>query len=252
MGKSGRKILLASMANVALERSTWNQTGKIANNQKQLYTGVVTKPLVILALLSLLHLVACQRATETPPPSPTAQVLVVPVVATSAPTDIPSPTALPTATATPSRVLQAPSRTRTATRAPATSTRPRPTATGVPPTPAAPPATVAPAGTLLDGKYSSTGSVRVQFTVSGGGTTATDGFFNFHCPVDGALETYGFSGSAAIVGGKFAFSALPARSGAAQVTMVCTAVTSTQARCTMRNQLATNKCLDTPANASRQ
>jgi hypothetical protein len=109
-----------------------------------------------------------------------------------------------------------------------------------------------PSDTLLDGNYSSSGSVRVQFTVSGGGTMASAGFFNFNCPVDGALSTYGFTNPAAIVGGKFAFSALPAPSGAPRVTMVCTATTLTQARCTIRNLLTTTKCLDTPANVSRK
>jgi hypothetical protein len=115
---------------------------------------------------------------------------------------------------------------------------------------AAPPA--GPSAALLDGNYASTGSVRIRFTVSGGGTIAKGGFFNFHCPVDGALETYGFTDPAPIVGGKFAFNALPTSSGAPRVTMVCAAITATQARCTMRDLLATAKCLDTPATANRQ
>ncbi len=88
--------------------------------------------------------------------------------------------------------------------------------------------------------------------MSGDGTLASGGFFNYHCPVDGALSTYGFTDPAAIVGGKFAFSALPAPSGAPQVTMVCTTITLTQARCTIQNLLATKKCLDTPATVNRK
>lgn len=105
---------------------------------------------------------------------------------------------------------------------------------------------------MLDGNYASSGSVRVQFTVSNGGTLVNNGYFNYHCSADGALSTYGFSDPAALVGGKFAFSALPAPSGAPQVTLVCSAVTLTQARCTIRNLLATTKCLDTPASVSRK
>ncbi|MBI4786477.1 MAG: hypothetical protein HY782_05460 [Chloroflexi bacterium] len=201
------------------------------------------KPMVFLAILYSLFLVGCQGATETPPPAPAAQVLVIPVVATPVPSDTPRPTASPTAKVT-SAASPTSSRTPTATRAPATPTRQRPTPTPVP--------TATPPDTLLDGNYTSIGNVRIQFTVSGGGSMASAGYFSFRCPADGALSTYGFTDPAAIVGGQFAFSALPASSGAPQVTMICTAITLTQARCTIRNLLATNKCLDTPATATRK
>ena len=202
------------------------------------------KQMVFVAILSSLFLVGCQGAAEAPPLPPTVQVLVIPVVATPVPSDTPFPTASPTATITSTKASVVPSRTLTAARAPAPSTRQRPTPTPVP--------TGTPPDTLLDGNYTSIGSVRIQFIVSGGGSMVSGGFFNFHCPADGALSTYGFTDPAAIVGGQFAFSALPATSGASQVTMICTAITLTQARCTIRNLLATNKCLDTPATASRQ
>ena len=202
------------------------------------------KQMVFLAILSSLFLVGCQGATEVPPPPPTAQVLVIPVVATPVPSDTPFPTASPTATITSTKASVVPSRTLTAARAPATSTRQRPTPTPVP--------TATPPDTLLDGNYTSIGSVRIQFIVSGGGSMVSGGFFSFRCPADGALSTYGFTDPAAIVGGQFAFSALPAASGAPQVTLICAAITLTQARCTIRNLLATTRCLDTPATASRQ
>ncbi len=207
-------------------------------------------------MLALLYLVACQGAPATPtpvtpPPSPTVQVIIVPVVATSVPTDTPPPTVTPVpASPTALPPPQTPLRATTPTRAPATATRPRPTATAASSATPAPPAG-APA-TLLDGDYASTGSMRVQFTVSGSGTLASDGFFNFHCSVDGALETYSFAKPAAVVDGKFAFSALVTASGTPQVSMVCTATGPTQARCTIRDVPATNKCLDTPANVSRK
>lgn len=214
---------------------------KIANYCRQRYTGNVNRRIPFLAVILFLYLVGCQGATETPSP-PTPRVIFV--VATPVPTDTPPTTPFPTATVIPSPGLLTPTRTKTPTRAPATPTRPRPTATSGP--------TAAPADTLLDGNYSSSGSVRVDFTVSNGGTVASAGFFNYHCPVDGALSTYGFTDPASIVGGKFTFSALPTTLGVPRVSMVCTAVTLTQARCTIRNLLATNKCLDTPANASRK
>lgn len=207
-----------------------------------------------LAVLSLLYLVACQGEPVTPtppPPSPTAEVIIVTIVATPIPTNIPFSTATalsvpsPSATATAFTPTVSPTvRASSTTRAPATPTRPRSTTT---PLPAA-----TPPDTLLDGDYVSSGNVRIQFTVSGGGTLANGGFFNFHCPVDGALETYGFANPAAIVGGKFAFSALPAPSGAPRVSMICTAVTLTQARCTMTDLAATNKCVDTVGIANRK
>ncbi len=205
----------------------------------------MTKQTLLLSVLSFSFLVGCQSAapTETPPP-PTVEVLVVPVIATQAPTDTPTPTASPTATTTFTPAPPTQTSTPTRTPLPATLTRPRPTATRAP--------TPTPPDTLQDGSYSSTGTIRVQFIVSGGGTLATGGFFNYHCPADGALSTYGFTEPAAIVGGKFAFSALPASSGEPQVTLVCSPVTLTQARCAIRNLLATKKCLDTPVTATRK
>ncbi len=211
----------------------------------------MNKRIAYLAIILVSFLVGCQGATDTPPPPPTPQVIFV--VATPLPTDTPLltafPTALPTATATVSQAPRTPTRTKTATRAPATATRPRATATGVAPTTVVTPA---PPGTLSDGSYSSSGSIRVEFIVSGGGTVASGGFFNYHCSVDGALSTYGFTDPAAIVGGKFAFSGAPSPSGDPRVSLVCSATASTQARCTIRNLLATQKCLDTPVTVSRK
>ena len=202
------------------------------------------KQMVFVAILSSLFLVGCQGAAEAPPLLPTVQVLVIPVVATPVPSDTPYPTASPTVIITSAQASPTPPRMPTTTRAPTTPTRQRPTPTlahtGTPP------------DTLLDGNYTSIGSVRIQFTVSGGGSMVSAGFFSFRCPADGALSTYGFTDPAAIVGGQFAFSALPAASGAPQVTLICAAITLTQARCTIRNLLATTRCLDTPATASRQ
>lgn len=193
------------------------------------------------AILCLFFLVGCQRAAETLPPTPTALVIIV--VATPAPSDTPPPTVLP-ATSTSAPTPPTATLTPRPTRAPATPTRPRATATPAP--------TPTPPDILLDGDYASAGDVRVRFTVSDGGTLASAGFFNYRCPADRALSTYGFADPAAIVGGKFAFSALPAPSTGPQVTMVCTALTLTQARCTIRNLLATNKCLDTPVTVNHK
>jgi hypothetical protein len=104
----------------------------------------------------------------------------------------------------------------------------------------------------LDGNYISTGSIRVQFVISNGGTLASGGFFSFHCQVDGALSTYGFSDPVPVSNAKFEFSAVPDSSGAPRVSMACTGTTSTQARCVIRNLLATPNCLNTPVNASRK
>ncbi len=207
--------------------------------------GVVNKRTVLLGVLALAGVVGCQGATETPPPQPpTVQVIVIPVVATPVPSDTPLPTASPTATATPTVTTTSTQPPPTPTRPTATVTRPRPTATPAP--------TATPPDILSEGNYASAGTVRVQFVVSNGGTLANGGFFNYHCPADGALSTYGFADPAAIVGGKFAFSAVPSSSGAPQVTLVCNTVTLTQARCTIRNTLATTKCLDTPVTVSRK
>ncbi len=211
----------------------------------------MSRQIAILAILCIAFLVACQGAAPMPSPSPTPGVtVVIYVVATPLPTNVPFPTATVTPSPTMTRPIATSTRfkTPTRTRVPPTATKPRSTSTPAPPT--APP--LAQSDTLSDGSYASTGSIRAEFSVSGGGTAATAGFFNYHCSVDNALSTYGFTDPASIAGGKFAFSALPASNGQPRVTMACSATTSTQARCTIRNLLATTRCLDTPVIVNRK
>jgi hypothetical protein len=98
----------------------------------------------------------------------------------------------------------------------------------------------------------SSGDIRVQFTISNGGTLASAGFFSFHCQVDRALSTYGFSDSVPVTDGKFDFGAVPDSSGTPLVSMACSPLTLTQARCVIKNLLATKNCLNTPATANRK
>jgi hypothetical protein len=210
---------------------------------------------ILWIVLCSLILVGCQGEPPTPVSSPSPAVTVVVVVATpvetptltETPVATPSPSPSATVTPPPSTLTRSSTLTRTPTRTPvgATATT-RATATP------RPSATPAPPSTLQDGDYANTGSVRIQFTVGGGGTTATGGWFSFHCQVDNALSTYGFTDPAAITGGKFEFGALPDASGANKVSMACTVASATQARCVITNRLATKNCLDTPATASRK
>ena len=184
-------------------------------------------------------LVGCQGSVETPPLTATAEVRVSPP--TETPVLIATPLVFPTLDPTATITLPRPTPSRTPSRTPVRSTSiPRPSLTAAPP------------GTLLDGNYAGTGNIRVQFVVSNGGTLASGGFFSFHCQVDGALSTYGFSGSVPVSSGKFEFGEAPDSSGTPRVSMACSATTTTQARCVIKNLLATPNCLNTPANASRK
>jgi hypothetical protein len=240
--------------------------------------SIVIKRLIRMAVPAIWILVGCSGAPETPPPAvvtvqvvatlvdtppPVVTVLVVatpdpatpPAVATvivvaSAPGPtlalIATPLSIPTreATTPPTQPPPTPSRTPVVASVKATPTsRPRPSAS---PMPAAPP------GTLADGDYFSSGSVRAQFRVSNGGSIASAGFFSFHCQADGALSTYGFTDAAPVAGGKFVFAALPNASGSPMVSMACSVTSATQARCVINNIIATKKCPNTAANVTRQ
>ncbi len=223
---------------------------------------IVMKRLISLLVLTFWTLVGCVGATETPaPPPPVITVVVVATPVEEAPPpvvtvvvtppepirpSIATPLSIPTIQATAAPTQPAPTPSRTPTRAPV-----KPTAT-TKPRPVASPSSAAPPGTLLDGNYASTGSTRVQFQVSDGGTVASGGFFSFNCQADGALSTYGFTDAAPVSGGKFEFTALPGASGSPMVSMACSVTGSAQARCVINNLIATKKCPNTSANVTRR
>lgn len=175
---------------------------------------------------------------------------------TPSPTLSPSIPFTPTSTNTPTQTsTNVPSRTSTMTRTP----RPVPTQTPrpiiVPPTPVpvqptSPPAPVQqpiapPANQGPDGNYSGStqGNGTIRFSISNGGTNASNGSFSFTCSwFDGSQNSWYFAGSTGISAGQFSFSDLRDRFGLAQFSMACSKSGDRQYKCDVNDLAANRNC----------